>query len=266
MTSIELESLRPVIRDYARQMKLPTVGREYEALAKQARGEGSDPVAYLHAVLEAEFLDRQERRTVRRVKEARFPQVKTLSSFDFTRNPALDEAQIRTLSNCEFVREGRPVLLIGGTGTGKTHLATALGYEACSQGHAVKFVTAAALVNELTEARESRDLSRVVGRYARTELLVLDELGYLPLSPEAAQLLFQVVAERGERRATIITTNLPFSEWTSVIADPRLCRAFVERVTYRAHIVDSGDESVRLGEMLKLASKAREGIGGASKN
>lgn len=266
MTSIELESLRPVILDYARQMKLPTVGREYEALAKRARSEGMDPVAYLHTVLEAEYQDRQERRTVRRVKEARFPQVKTLSSFDFKRNPSLDEAHIRTLANCEFVREGRPVLFIGGTGTGKTHLATALGYEACSRGHAVKFVTAAALVNELTEARESRDLSRVVGRYARTELLVLDELGYLPLSPEAAQLLFQVIAERGERRATIITTNLPFSEWTSVIADPRLCRAFVERVTYRAHIVDSGEESVRLGEMLKLASEAREGKGGAAKS
>lgn len=265
MMAAEIEALRPIIRDYARQMKLPTVAREYEIIARQARSEGMDPVAYLHAVLEAEEQDRQERRTARRVKEARFPQVKTLASFDFRRNPTLDVGRIRALASSDFVQEARPIILVGGTGTGKTHLASALGYAACERGQSVRFVTAAALVNELTEAHESRELSRVVGRYARMELLVLDELGYLPLSPEGAQLLFQVVAERGERRATIVTTNLPFGEWTSMIADPRLCRAFIERVTFRAHIVETGEESVRLNEMLKQQAQMRQAKGGGAK-
>jgi DNA replication protein DnaC len=145
--------------------------------------------------------------------------------------------------------------LLGGTGTGKTHLASAIGDQACARGHAVRFTTAAALVNELVEAADARALSRVVARFARFDLLILDELGYLPLSAQASQPLFQVVAERGERKATIVTTNLPFSEWTTIIPDRCLCRAFVERITYRAHILETGVQSVRLEEMLKLSAR-----------
>lgn len=243
------------VQAYCREMHLPTVGRECGLVAEEVRRKGDDPMSLLQRLLAAEHNERAVRRTARRIKEAHFPQTKTMEGFDFRRNPGLDEGRLRSLLNAEFVPAGEPVLFLGGTGTGKTHLAIALGHAACVAGHSVRFVTAAALVNELVEAQESRSLSRLVARYARLELLVLDELGYLPLSALGSQLLFQVIAERGERKSTVVTTNLPFSEWTTLIPDPRLCRAFVERLTYRAHIIESGDQSVRLEEMLKLASK-----------
>lgn len=252
MTPAQQAGLLAEVVSFCREMKLPTVARECETQAEQVRRAGGDPLLLLHGLLVAEHDERSGRRMTRRLKEAHFPQVKTIDGFDFKRNPTLDETRIRELLTADFVSAGRPVLLLGGTGTGKTHLASAIGYQACARGHAVRFVTAAALVNELVEANDARALSRVVGRYARFDLLVLDELGYLPLSQTASQLLFQVVAERGERKATIVTTNLPFSEWTSIIPDPRLCRAFVERITFRATILETGDHSVRLEEMLKL--------------
>lgn len=252
----------PAIQEHCRQMKLPTVARQVASMAEQARRNGLDPLEFLYDLLSAEQDDRHERRAARRIKEAAFPQVKTLDGFDFSLNAHLDEGQIRGLMSTEFVGEGRPVILLGGSGTGKSHLATALGVAACRQGDSVRFVAASALSNELTEAHDSRTLSRVVNRYARFDLLILDDLGYLPLPTMAAQLLFQVVAERSERKAIVITTNRPFGEWTDVIADPRLCRAFVERITFRAHIVETGDDSVRLAQTLKAqaAAKARKGV------
>lgn len=251
----------PEIQAYCREMHLPTVARVCGPVAEEIRRSDDDPMLLVHRLLAAESDERAVRRAARRVKEAHFPQSKTLEGYDFRRNPSLDEGRIRALAEAGFVKAGEPVLLLGGTGTGKTHLAIALGHAACAKGYSVRFTTAAALVNELVEAQESRLLSRVVGRYARLDLLVLDELGYLPLSALGSQLLFQVIAERGERKATIITTNLPFSEWTTLIPDPRLCRAFVERLTYRAHIIESGDQSIRLEEMLKVSSRraAKEG-------
>lgn len=253
MTPAQEAGLMAEIAAFCREMKLPTVARECTPQAEQIRRAGDDPLVLVHGLLAAEHDGRARRRMARRLKEAHFPQVKTIDGFDFRRNPTLAEPRVRELVSADFVAEGRPVLMLGGTGTGKTHLASAIGYQACARGHAVRFITAAALVNELVEAADARALSRVVGRYARFDLLVLDELGYLPLSAQASQLLFQVIAERGERRATIVTTNLPFSEWTTIIPDPRLCRAFVERITYRAHILETGDQSVRLAEMIRSA-------------
>lgn len=256
MTAAQIATLLAEIKLFAREMKLPTVAREAEALAIQSRRAGDDPLVLLHALLAAEHRDRDTRRAHRRVKEAHFPLTKTLEGFAFKRNPTLDEGRIRGLAHGGYIQAGEPVLLIGGTGTGKTHIGLALGHAACALGTGVRFVTAAGLANELVEADQARHLSRIVARYARFELLVIDELGYLPLTPIAAQLLFQVIAERGERRATIITTNLPFSEWTTVIEDPRLCRAFIERITFRAHIIETGDHSVRLEDMLALKANA----------
>jgi DNA replication protein DnaC len=262
MNSPETANLIPAIQAHCREIRLPTIARQCTALAEQARRNSLDPLAYLHGWLAAEHDDRQSRRAARRIKEAGFPQVKTMEGFEFARNPDLDEEQFRSILRSEFVAEGRPVLFLGGSGTGKSHLATALGVAACNRGYAVRYTAASALINELVEAQESRALSRIVNRYARFELLILDDLGYLPLPIEAAQMLFQIVAERSERKATVITTNRPFGEWTDVIADPRLCRAFVERVTFRAHIVETGDKSVRLDETLKAqaAARARKGV------
>lgn len=257
MSHTDVSDLIPLIQAHCREIRLPTIARQCATLAEQTRRSNLDPLAYLHSLLTAEHDERRSRRAARRIKEAGFPQVKTIEGFDFARNPDLDEGLIRSLMHSDCVAEGRPVLFLGGSGTGKSHLATALGVAACHRGYAVRYTTASALINELVEAQESRALSRIVNRYARFDLLILDDLGYLPLPIEAAQMLFQIVAERSERKTTVITTNRPFGEWTDVIPEPRLCRAFVERVAFRAHIVETGDKSVRLEEAIKAQAAVR---------
>jgi DNA replication protein DnaC len=239
------------IKALCQQLKLPAVAREAAPLAEAAQRQHQSPLAYLQRVLELEVAERAARRAARRLKEARFPIVKTLASVDFQRAPWLPEVPLRQLAEGDYIARAETVILLGEPGTGKTHLATALGVAAAHQGRAVRFISAGQLVNELIEAKDARQLSRVVGRYSRLELLVVDELGYVPLSKADAELLFQVLSERHERRALVITTNLPFAEWTSVFPDPRLCRAVLDRLTHRAHIIETGTQSIRLQEALK---------------
>ena len=239
------------VQALCRELKLPTVAREAERLAEEAARQGIDPLGYLQQLLEQEASVRNERRAIRRTKEAGFPLVKTLEGFDFRRNPGLPEAQLRRLTDGHYIDTAECVIFVGDPGTGKTHLATALGVAAAEQGRRVRFVTAGRLVNELMESRDALELSRVVGRYARVDLLILDELGYLPLGKADAELLFQVLSERAERRSLVLTTNLPFSEWTSIFPDPRLCRAVIDRLTHRSQIIDTGKTSIRLEEALR---------------
>lgn len=236
------------LRSLCQTLKLPTVAREAPALAEAARRQGVAPLSYLTEVLELEVRARAERRAARRLKEAGFPSIKTLASFDFRRAGQLPEALLHELIEGEYIDRAQTVILMGEPGTGKTHLATALGVAAAEQGRAVRFTTAGRLVNDLIEARDARQLGRVVGRYSRLDLLVLDELGYLPLGKADAELLFQVLSERHERRALVLTTNLPFAEWTGIFPDPRLCRAVIDRLTHRAHIIETGTQSIRLQE------------------
>ncbi len=188
--------------------------------------------------------------------------LKTLDGFDFSRAPHLPETQLRQLANGEYIDKAEPILFLGEPGTGKTHLATALGMAAAAAGRRVRFNTAAGLVTELVEARDARELGRVIRRYSRVDLLIIDELAYLPLSRSDAELLFRVLGERHELRPLVVTTNLPFSEWTNMFPDPRLCRAIVDRITHRAHIIDTGTSSIRLQETLartqKKTSKRKE--------
>jgi DNA replication protein DnaC len=192
-------------------------------------------VAYLAALLEAEMAERSERRERRRLLEARFPVMKRLEDFRFTDNPKVSQTAIAALAECSWIDDRESVILIGESGTGKTMLATALAVCACQQGRRVRFTTLAGLANELQETESRRELARVVARYARTELVVLDELGYLGLPDGAAELVFQVISERNERASLIVTTNLPFGEWTKVFPDARLAKAVVDRITHRAH-------------------------------
>ena len=187
----------------------------------------------------------------RRQKEAAFPLLKSLESFDFSKNSNIDQGAILRLSDGDYIKEAESILFLGEPGTGKTHLATALGLCAAQQGRRVHFVTVASLVTNLIEARDALALSRQVAKYAKYELLIVDEFGYLPLSNSDAELLFRVFGERHEKRATIVTTNLPFSEWTSMFTDTRLCRALVDRLTHKAHIIETGVESMRLQETLE---------------
>jgi DNA replication protein DnaC len=229
----------------------PTVKRRFRTLAQEAVREQQTPVAYLAALLEAEHQERAERRERRRLIDARFPAIKRLDEFQFSDNPKIPQTTIAALAEGSWIADRESVIFVGDSGTGKTHLATALAICACQQGRRVRFTTLAALANELQEAESRRELARVVGRYARTELVVLDELGYLALPDGAAELVFQVLSERHERGSLIVTTNLPFGEWTKVFPDARLAKAVVDRLTHRAHIIDTGTESWRFRHGLK---------------
>jgi DNA replication protein DnaC len=239
------QAMEALIEAHAIELKLPTVRRRFRALAEEALREQQTPVAYLAALLEAEITERAERRERRRLIEARFPVIKNLEEFRFQDNPKIPQATIAALAQGSWVDDRESVILIGESGTGKTMLATALAVCACQQGRRVRFTTLAALANELQEAESKRELARVIARYARTELVVLDELGYLALPDGAAELVFQVISERNERASLIVTTNLPFGEWTKVFPDARLAKAVVDRITHRAHIIETGTESWR---------------------
>lgn len=244
-------ALEALIDAHALELKLPTLRARYRALADEAVREQQTPVAYLAALLEAEVTDRAERRERRRLLDARFPQIKRLEDFRFADNPIIPQATIAALAQGSWIGDRESVILIGDSGTGKTHLAIALGVCACQQGRRVKFTTLAALANELMEAESRKELARAVGRYARIDLLLLDELGYLALPEGAAELVFQVLSERHERASLIVTTNLPFGEWTRVFPDARLAKAVIDRLTHRAHIIDTGTESWRFHHGLK---------------
>ena len=239
------QALEALIEAHATELKLPTVKRRFRALAAEAVREQQTPVAYLAALLEAEHQERAERRERRRLIDARFPIVKRLEEFRFADDPTVPQATIAALADGSWIDDREQVILHGESGSGKTHLATGLAVCACQQGRRVRFTTLAALANELQQAESRRELARVVGRYTRTELVVLDELGYLNLPEGAAELVFQVISERNERGSLIITTNLPFGDWTKIFPDPRLAKAVVDRVTHKAHIIDTGTESWR---------------------
>ena len=238
-------ALEALIDAHATELKLPTVKARFRQLATEAVREQQTPVAYLAALLEAEHQERAERRERRRLIDARFPLLKRLEEFRFADNPKIPQATIAALADGAWISDRDSIVLVGDSGTGKTHLAIALAVCACQQGRRVRFTTLAGLANELQEADSRKELARVVGRYTRIELLVLDELGYLALPDGAAELVFQVISERNERGSLIVTTNLPFGEWTKVFPDPRMAKAVVDRITHRAHIIDTGIESWR---------------------
>jgi DNA replication protein DnaC len=228
-----------------RELHLPTIRTEAASLADAAAREGLTHRAYLAGVLLAEVDERAERRRQRRLGEARFPRMKRLSDFSCAHSP-VPPATVAALAAGAFIDAGTPVVLLGDSGTGKSHLLIGTGVAACEAGRRVRYTTAAALVNELVEAADERMLSRVVGRYGRLDLLCLDELGYLELDRRGAELLFQVITEREERSSIAVATNAPFSEWSRTFTDPRLTAAVVDRLTFKALIIETGTDSYRL--------------------
>ncbi len=246
MSAISDDAAQAAIGAAARDLHLPTVRAEAAGLAEIAGRERQSYLVFLAEVLAAEVDERSERRRARRIAEARFPRIKRLAEFNVDAVPSLQPAQLSTLAAGTYLDAGEPVVLLGDSGTGKSHLLIAFGLAACEQGRRVRYVTTAQLVNELVEAADERQLSRVVGRYARLDLLCLDELGYVQVDPRGAELLFQIITEREERASIAIATNLPFSEWGSVFRDPRLVAAIVDRVTFNAHILETGTQSYRL--------------------
>ncbi|MBF5080779.1 IS21-like element helper ATPase IstB [Quadrisphaera sp. INWT6] len=227
-------------------LKLPTIRTEAARIAEAAARERLSHTAFLAEVLSAECDEREARARTRRVNEARFPRPKRLADLDLSVLPGLPPATLAHLAEGAWIGAGEPVVLLGDSGTGKTHLLIALGTAAAEQGRRVRYVTTAALVNELVEAADDKQLSRVVGRYARLDLLCLDEVGYVHLDPRGAELLFQVITAREERASIACASNAPFSEWGATFTDPRLAAAVVDRLTYRGHIINTGTESYRL--------------------
>lgn len=229
-----------------RSLRLPTIREQAAPLAEAALRERLSHRAYLAEVLTAELDDREARRRERRIAEARFPRLKRLADFDLGAAPSIEPATLATLETCAWIDAGEPVVLLGDSGTGKSHLLIGLGLTAAEQGRRVRYVTTAALANELAEAADERTLSRVVARYGRFDLLCLDELNYVHLDPRGAELLFQVLTEREERASVAVASNAPFSEWGQTFSDARLAAAVVDRLTFRAHIIETGSESYRL--------------------
>lgn len=246
MTTMSDSAAQAAIGAAARELHLPTVRTEAARLAEIAIRERHTHLGYLAEVLSSEVDDRAGRRRTRRISEAKFPRLKRLSEFNVDAVTTIGPAHLATLAQGSYMDNGEPVVLLGDSGTGKTHLLIGLGLAACEQGRRVRYITCAQLVNELVEAADERTLSRVVGRYSRLDLLLLDELGYVQIDPRGAELLFQVITEREERASIAIATNLPFSEWGTVFGDPRLVAAIVDRVTFNAHILETGTTSYRL--------------------
>ena len=238
------------IRELCKPLRLPTVAAQAARLAEQAAKERQPPLCFLETLLSAEVEEREQNAVARRIKDAHFPKVKTLEDFDFQSAPHLPAMVLRQLSEGGYIGRTEPVLFLGEAGTGKTHLAIGLAVAACRQRKRVRFTTAAEMVNELVEARHNNELSRVTARWTRYELLVIDEMGYVALAEAGAEMLFQVIAGRAEKAAVILTTNLPFSEWTTVFPNARLCKAMLDRLTDQAHIIETGTESYRFRRTL----------------
>ena len=238
-------------------LKLPTFLREYDKLARQCATEGVEHTGYLLRLAELELIERERRMVERRIKEARFPAVKSLDSFDFLALPSLNKTLVLELARSEYVLRRENVIAVGNSGTGKSHVALGLGLAACQKGLSVGFTTAAALVNELLEARDEKRLLRLQRQLAAYKLLVIDELGYVPLSQTGAELLFEVFSQRYERGSTIVTSNLPFDEWTGVFASERLTGALLDRLTHHVHILEMNGDSYRLKQSKRRQRGAR---------
>lgn len=242
-----------LLAHHLKALKLPSFLREYDKLARQCAAEGVDHTRYLLRLAELELIERERRMVERRIKEARFPAVKSLDSFDFLALPSLNKAMVLELARSEYVTRSENIIAVGNSGTGKSHIAIGLGLAACQKGLSVGFITAASLVHELIEAHDDKRLLRLQRQLAGYKLLIIDELGYVPLSQTGAELLFEVFSQRYERASTIVTSNLPFDEWTGVFASERLTGALLDRLTHHVHILEMNGDSYRLKQSKRLA-------------
>src|SRR5271163_632531 len=245
------------VRQHCKTVRTPAIAANFIPLAEQAAKEQHSHIRYLEALLAMECEERDRHAIANRIRDAQLPRLKTLEDFDFSKAPQIPAAKIRELAEGGYIERSEPVVLIGDCGTGKSHLATGLCLAACRQKRRARFVTAAALVNELVEAKQNGQVRRLMQRWKKFDLIVLDEVGYVPLADIGAEFLFQVIAERAERAALIVTTNLPFSEWTQVFPNPRLCKALLDRITDRAHIIETGAESYRFRRTLEVRQKKK---------
>ena len=240
-----------LLANHLKALKLPSFARDYEKVAMESAQDRADYPRYLLRLCELERIDRERRMVERRIRMARFPQTKSFDTFDFVAQPSINKPLVLELARGEWIDKRSNVIALGPSGTGKTHVALALGLAACQKGHSVAFVTAAALVHELMEARNERGLRKIQKQLAGVKLLIVDELGYVPFTAVGSELLFEVFSQRYERGSTLITSNLPFDEWTSVFGSERLTGALLDRLTHHVHILEMNGDSYRLATSRK---------------
>ena len=245
-----------LLSNHLKALKLPTFAREYEKVAAESAQDRADYPRYLLRLCELERIDRERRTIERRIRAARFPQTKSLDTFDFAVQPSLNKPLVLELARCEWIEKRQNCIALGPSGTGKTHIALALGLAACQRNHSVAFTTAAALVHELMEARDERRLRALQKHLNTVRLLIVDELGYVPFTAVGSELLFEVFSQRYERGATLVTSNLPFDEWTSVFGSERLTGALLDRLTHHVHILEMNGESFRLATSKKAQRRS----------
>jgi DNA replication protein DnaC len=242
-----------LLAHHLKSLRLPTFLREHDKLARLCATEGVDHLGYLSRLAELELIDREGRMIERRIKLAKFPAIKSLDSFDFKAIPSLNKMQVLDLARCEYIDRRENIIALGPSGTGKTHIALGLGLAACQKGLSVGFVTASGLVHELLEARDEKILQRFQKKLAKYNLLIIDELGFVPLSKTGVELLFEVFSQRYECGSTMVTSNLPFDEWTETFGSERLTGALLDRLTHHVNILEMNGDSYRLNQ-----SKAKQ--------
>lgn len=252
-----------LLHHHLKSLRLPTMGAECEPFAARAAADNQDHLSYLLHLTEAELLERERRAADRRLKAARFPTLKTLETFDFAARPSVNKVMISQLARCEFIDKRENILFVGNPGTGKSHLAIALAAAACSKGYRVRFARVTELVTQLIEARDEHGLMSLKARLAKLDLLVLDELGYVPASKIGAELLFDVISTAYERTSLMVTTNLPFEQWTEVLGSERLTGATLDRLTHRCQIIETKGESYRLQDAKARIRKPPKGSSSA---
>jgi DNA replication protein DnaC len=246
-----------LLHSYLKRLRLPTIASNFLRFSQEAAKSNQPYERYLLALVEAEVQHREANAERKRIGQARFPTLKTLDAFDFAAIPAVNKQAILELTQCHYLEAKENVIFLGPTGTGKTHCAIALGIAACRQGKRVRFTTAAGLINELVEAQAQLRLSKLEAALLKLDLLILDEVGFVPFSKTGAELLFGVLSERYERRSIIVTSNLDFASWTEIFGDARLTGALLDRLTHQAHILEFQGDSYRFKESLRRQTKAR---------
>lgn len=246
-----------LLAHHLKALKLPTILGECEKVAQRCSADNVDHLGFLLQLCELELIERERRAADRRLKAAKFPTHKTLDTFDFKAQPSINKVLVNELMRGEFIDKRENILMVGNSGVGKTHLATALGIAACGLGRRVRFYRVTELITQLLEAREERDLLRVKKQLSKLDLLILDELGYVPASKLGSELLFDVISTAYERLSLIVTTNLPFENWTEVLGSERLTGATLDRLTHRCHILEANGTSYRLGEAKRRKRSSR---------